>query len=55
MVPVQVADRERLVDLGLGPHGKLAVGDYDYTTGELPFADVWNGRQWRLLKMPAGP
>jgi hypothetical protein len=30
----------------------VAVGDYDYTTGELPFADVWNGRQWRLLTMP---
>ena len=23
----------------------VAVGDYDYTMGELPFADVWNGRQ----------
>ncbi len=47
MVPVQVADRERLVDLELSPRGELAVavGDYDYTTGELPFADVWNGRQ----------
>jgi len=33
----------------------VAVGGYDYTTGELPFADVWNGRQWRLLKMPDGP
>ena len=33
----------------------VAVGDYDYTTGELPFADVWNGRQWRLLTMPDGP
>jgi hypothetical protein len=33
----------------------VAVGDYDYTTGELPFADVWNGRQWRLLKMPGEP
>lgn len=33
----------------------VAVGDYDYTTGELPFADVWDGRQWRLLTMPDGP
>jgi hypothetical protein len=33
----------------------VAGGDYDYSTGELPFADVWNGRQWRLLKMPDGP
>jgi hypothetical protein len=33
----------------------VAVGDYDCTTGELPFADVWNGRQWRLLTMPGGP
>jgi hypothetical protein len=29
----------------------VAVGDYDYTTGDLPFADVWNGRQWQLLPM----
>jgi hypothetical protein len=28
---------------------------YDHTTGELRFADVWNGRHWRLLKMPDGP
>ena len=33
----------------------VAVGDYDYTTGEMPFADVWNGSQWRLLTMPDGP
>jgi len=33
----------------------VAVGDYDYTTGQTPFADVWNGRQWRLLTMPDGP
>jgi hypothetical protein len=32
----------------------MAVGDYDYTTGELPFADVWNGRQWQLLPMADG-
>jgi hypothetical protein len=32
----------------------MAVGDYDFTTGNLPFADVWNGRQWRLLTMPDG-
>jgi hypothetical protein len=33
----------------------VAVGDYDYTTGELLFADVRNDRQWRLLKMPGEP
>jgi len=33
----------------------VAVGDYDYTAGEMPFADVWNGSQWRLLTMPDGP
>jgi len=32
----------------------MAVGDYDYTTGDLPFADVWNGRQWQLLPMADG-
>lgn len=32
----------------------MAVGDYDYTTGDLPFADVWNGRQWQLLPMANG-
>jgi len=32
----------------------MAVGDYDYTTGDLPFADVWNGRQWQLLAMADG-
>lgn len=36
------------------PEQCVAVGDYDYTTGELPFADVWNGRQWRLTTMPDG-
>lgn len=30
----------------------MAVGDYDFTAGDLPFADIWNGRQWRLLTMP---
>jgi hypothetical protein len=32
----------------------MAVGDYDFTTGSLPFADLWNGRQWQLLTMPDG-
>lgn len=32
----------------------MAVGDYDFTTGNLPFADLWDGRQWQLLPMPDG-
>jgi hypothetical protein len=32
----------------------MAVGDYDFTTGSMPFADLWNGRQWQLLTMPDG-
>jgi hypothetical protein len=36
------------------PADCMAVGDYDFTIGDLPFADLWNGRQWRLLTMPHG-
>ena len=37
----------------LSPARCVAVGDYDSGTSDLPFADLWNGRQWQLLTMPA--
>lgn len=34
------------------PRMCMAVGDYDFTVGDLPMAETWNGRRWQLLSMP---
>lgn len=42
-----------LTDIACPAPGRcIAVGDYDFTVGNLPFAELWDGRQWRLMTMP---
>lgn len=54
LTPVYPAGSEAvLTDVACpSPTRCMAIGDYDFTVGNLPFAELWDGSQWRLLGMP---